>query len=812
MKQYLVILALVPVFISIGPAQEEAGREDIEARAHYRYQMRVNENGEIPPKALMNAKLALDSRRQRTKGTQSAGVLDAGIGPWEWLGPGNIGGRIRTIVFHPADSNVIFIGAASGGIWRSDNGGGWWYPLADFMASLHVTSIVIDPTNASIMYAGTGEQNPGAGGPGGGGSGNVPGAGIFKSSDGGGHWDQLSSTAVPGFNFVGRVAHHPSQSGILLAATGSGIYRTTNGGATWTQTLNGVVGYQVKYHPTNPSRVLAGTSRDFYLSTDGGQLWTRQTTGGANMLPNANTRCEGDFSVTDNSVYVNMVDNDSGQVWRSTDAGVTWSLRKTRIQFGENGPYNNSIWVDPTNSSFVLAGGRNLQRSTDGGATFVHIGGEGQQIPAPNLHSDVHVVVQHPGYNGSSNRTVYVGCDGGIYRAADISTASTTSGWTNLATNLGITQFYGGAAAPNGSLFAGAAQDNDRSQTTFARGALNWFGAAGSAPGGDGTAMAVDFTNSARVYAEATYGSIARSEDSGHTYTQKVNGIADSSLWVAPLVMDPNNANTLYWGGFRLWKTTDRADNWALFRGTIVAKPYCSALDIARGNSNLIWAGYNNGQLSQTTDGGAHWTDLPGGGRPATAVTSIAISPSNNSIVLVSYGGYSNNTVWLTEDGGSTWSGRSGTAPDDIPAIQVNTVSIHPLNTNWMYAGTDLGVFSSEDRGQTWSYTALDGWNEGPAMVEVSQLFWEGSDWLVAATYGRGMFRSRIFFAVYVDQNSPPFGNGTIESPYNLIQDGVTYQGNGTDLYVKTGIYNPGAILFSRRGMIVPWGGAVEIR
>jgi photosystem II stability/assembly factor-like uncharacterized protein len=810
MKRCLILFLYILAGSYHAPAQKENERENIEGRMQYRFQMRANQNGEIPVNALMDAKVKLDLKRQLVKGTVR-GAMDAGIGGWEWLGPGNIGGRVRAIVFHPLNHGTLFIGGASGGIWRTDNSGGWWYPLTDFMANNNVTSIVIDPTNASIMYAATGEENNGAGGPGT--EGNVPGDGIFKSVDGGATWTQLESTRIPGFSFVGRLAHHPSISNTLLAAAGGGVYRTTDGGGSWTSTLSGVIGFQVKYHPTNPSRVLCGTHTDFYLSTDGGLSWTRQTTGAANKLPDANVRCEGDFSVTDNDVYVNMVNNDSGQVWRSTDAGVNWSLRKTRIQFGFQGDYNNTMWVDPTNSSIILAGGRNLQRSTDGGSTFMKIGGDASGVLVPNVHCDVHVVVQHPAYNGSSIKTVYVGCDGGVYRADDIRSASTSSGWTYLNSNLGITQFYGGAVSLDGSLIAGAAQDNDRSHTTPGRGPQNWFGAGGNAKGGDGTAVAIDPGNAARVYAAATYGLIGRSDDSGHTYFQKINGLADSSsLFVAPLVMDPNNSSTLYWGGTRLWKTTDRAENWSQFRPTVVTSPNCSALAVAGGNPNIIWAGYVNGQLSRTTDGGAHWTDFPGGGRPTTAVTSIAISPSSNSVVLVSYGGYTVGTVWLTEDGGNTWSGRSGTAPDDLPAIQVNTLSFHPLNSNWMYAGTDLGVFASENRGLSWSFTALYGWNEGPVNVEVSQLFWQGSDYLMAATYGRGMFRSRIRFAIYVDQSNPLAGDGTLGNPYRLIQDGANVQGNGTDLYVKTGIYTQGGIILTRRGWIVPWGGSVEIR
>lgn len=791
--------------------QQVEHEEDIEGRQRYRFEVRVNEQGEIPFNALVRAKESLDLRRQLLKGTPRA-TMDAGIGGWEWLGPGNIGGRIRSIVIHPSNPNTVYIGAVSGGIWKSDNGGAWWYPLADFLASINVASLIMDPTNPSVLYAGTGEQFSGAGGPGPSPS-PVPGAGIFKSVDAGATWNQLASTANAQFTFVSRIAHHPTSANTLLAATGSGVYRTTDGGTSWTSVLPSVTAYQVKYHPTSPSRALCATNVDFFLSTDGGINWNRETTGGPNKLPNISDRAEGDFAVTDASVYVNIVDRNNGEVWRSTDAGATWSLRQTGITYGGAGDYNNAIWVDPTNSNFIIVGGRNLQRSTDGGLSFTLIGGQGSTSPAPNVHADMHTIVPHPQYNGGSNKTVYVGCDGGIYRANDITTVTDQSGWTNLATNLGITQFYSGAISVDGSLIVGGAQDNDRVHYTPGRGVQGWYGAGGSAPGGDGTTVAVEYNNAARVYAVATFLSIGRSDDSGRTYTSKISGLSETAaLWVSPFVIDPNNSAVLFAGGANLWKSTNRGDNWAQFRSTVLMSPVCSAIDVAKGNSNLIWAGYSNGQLSRTTDGGVSWTDFAGGARPNAIVTSISISPSSHSVVMVSYGGYINNNVWLTEDGGNTWAQRTGTAPNDLPAIQVTSVRFHPLNSSWIYAGTDLGVFASEDRGLTWSVAPLFGSNEGPVNVEVSQLFWQGSDYLIAATFGRGMFRSRVRFALYVDKNNSNAGDGTLGNPYRLIQDGANAQGNGTNLFVKTGTYQQGVVTFVRRGWIIPQDGPVEIR
>ena len=161
---------------------------------------------------MMKAKTQFDALRSLTNQPLP---MDAGIWNWEWLGPGNIGGRIRTIVIHPTITNRMWIGAASGGIWRTDNAGASWYPLDDFMANLAVTSIALDPTNSDVLYAATGEgfitifkpRPPDQREP--------QGNGIFKSTDGGITWNQLAATNDSNFAYVSRIAHHPTETNIL---------------------------------------------------------------------------------------------------------------------------------------------------------------------------------------------------------------------------------------------------------------------------------------------------------------------------------------------------------------------------------------------------------------------------------------------------------------------------------------------------------------------------------------------------------------------------------------------------------------------
>lgn len=802
----------------------EESEEDLDARDRYRSMMRANEKGQIPFEAVMHARRAVEERTKLPKRQLQNGAAktlsSAPTTPWESLGPGNVGGRIRSIIINPNAPNVMYVGGVSGGVWRSDNGGGSWYPLNDFMASLNVTTLAMDPTNALVLYAGTGEGFSGSTGPGPNPA-PPPGAGVFKSTNAGLAWSQLPSTANAQWSFVNRLAHHPTTTNLLLAATGSGVFRTTDGGTSWTSVLTAVNATQVKFHPTDGTngRALCGTTNGFFLSTDGGVTWTNQATGAANKLPSVIGRCEGDFARTGSNIYVNM-DRNLGEVWRSSDGGATWTLQNTGTgYFGGNsqGSYDNAIWVDPTNANRIVFSGRNLQRSTDGGVNLTKIGGDTSGASVPFVHPDIHAIVPHPQYDGVNNKTVFIGCDGGIYSTSDITTASLSSGWQYLNSSLGITQFYSGAVASDGSRVAGGAQDNDRLHYTVAGGTEGWFVAGGTAPGGDGTMAVIDFSNSQRIYMEATGLSVGRSDDGGQNYAPKTTGITDNSLstslWVSPLVIDPNNANTLVAGGSQIWKTTNNADQWNSIRSALPTTPLCSTIDIAKGNSQIIWVGYANGQISRTTDGGANWLNLPGAGMPTTAVTSISISAINNSVVAVSFGGFIANNVWVTQDGGTTWFQRTGSAPYNLPAIQVNTIRFHPLSVDWIYAGTDFGVFASYDRGITWYTLPSDGQGAGPANVEVSQLFWQSTQYLYAATFGRGMFRrSAVDLGPFVSVSNPNPGDGTLANPFHLLQAGINAQKNNTPIIILTGTYQESPVTFAKPGPVQLWNGPVTIR
>ena len=412
------------------------------AELKYRAQRQQDENGKIPGNALPNAvqqarQMTFDPRAWPGLGTATSSSdlasLTAGVGTnsWTWLGPGNIGGRIRSILVHPTIPNTMWVGGVDGGVWKTLNGGTTWLPLNDFMANLAVVSLVMDPTDPNTIFAGTGEGDSNVDA--------VRGAGIFKTSDGGTTWTQLSSTANSSFYYVNRLSICPTNHLILLAATGTGIWRSTNGGTSWTQAYSTEAMLDIAFDPTGANAIASGSSYgatgEALYSTDGGVTWTAAT-----GLPTAG-RIEIAYAMSSPNIVYASANNNQGEVYQSTDGGQTYTLTRTGDSYlSGQGWYDNCIWVDPTNPNLVVVGGTDIWRSTDGGVTFTDIGGY-----SGSIHPDQHAIVPTSSYNGSSSRTVYIGNDGGIFRATDIATATASSGWTTLNNNLGITQFYGAA-------------------------------------------------------------------------------------------------------------------------------------------------------------------------------------------------------------------------------------------------------------------------------------------------------------------------------------------------------------------------------
>lgn len=708
-----------------------------------------DEHGIIPHDALMRAKTQAQGLVAR-RGTGSAGGLD----PTKWteLGPGNIGGRIRAIAIDPVTPTTMLLGSVAGGIWRTTDGGATWSRVDDLLENLAITAILYTPGTPAVLYAATGE-----------GFGNgdaIRGAGIFKSVNGGLDWFRLPATNTPDFYWVNELAISPDAS-TLLAATGSGMWRSTDGGTTWSKVYGGPNAHcvDVDFHRTDSSIAVGDfTDYDFGLgtwyttsiwSTDGGATWQESTGLRTNeYYDRVELAFHRGYSGAGNGC-VYALKNASGTtiLERSIDGGATFSQVSTSSILGSQGWYDNVLWIDPTDADanpgndVVVAGGIDLWRSTDGGASFVAIS-DWTRWPS-SAHADQHIAVEQPGFDGTTNRTVFFGNDGGIWRTDDVYAVTPGSGWVNLNHGLGITQFYGGSRTPTIGVVIGGTQDNGTLRYTDAGGANAWS----TMFGGDGGFCASDPTESRYHYGEYVFLQIHRSTNGGVSASYIWSGIADAGSgstanFIAPFVLDPNDPHSMLAGGRSLWRSTNVKSGlplWSAIKPPTPAGDNISAIAVMAGNSNVVWVGHNNGDVWCTRNGTAAsptWQPCDNTSSPALPdrfVTRITIDPGDSNHVYVTFGGFAPDNIWETKDSGATWQALTG-----LPSAPVRDLEIHPVHGSWLYAATEVGLLVSEDGGATWTSAAT------PANVSIDELLWSsGSLYLI--THGRGMFRQSPF-------------------------------------------------------------------
>jgi hypothetical protein len=750
------------------------------ARHAFRTAQSRNDDGRIPPNGLGRAVKQLRAVRSRAarkpvvagvpaaRSTETRALIAAPAAGldrarWTWLGPGNVGGRTRSLLVHPTQPQAMWAASVGGGIWRTLDGGAIWEPVDDFLANLAVTCMVMDPRKPEVIYAGTGEGffNLDA----------IRGAGLFHTGDGV-TWKQLPATANEDFLAVNRLALS-SDGKVLLAAGGAGLFRSADAQRpNWTRTLEGAVA-DVKFRPRSRTRAVAGGLDDgqAHYTTDGGRTWKKAAHPGV-----WSGRVELAYAAKDPEIVYASVQMQHGELWRSTDGGKTYQRRRghnpdgTAADYlGDQGWYDNVVWAgDPTDEDLVVVGGIDLWRSLDGGDTLSEI----STWWAPgSAHADHHAIVSHPAYDGVNNRTVFFGNDGGIYRADDVRALGGepqppyVSGWTELVNNYGVTQFYGGAGHPGSGKIVGGTQDNGTICYDPARGTEHWT----SIFGGDGGWCAADPTDPNVFYGEYVYLNIHRNTDGGATDDTAGDRYISGQFWnvatsdwdwkpvpfripdamnfdalfIAPFVLDPSDPNRILAGGLSLWRTADaRTPNtptsgprWQAVKSGVGA--HISALAIAKGDSDVVWVGHENGMVFRTANAtAAHpaWQRMDRTGpQPLVAArfcTGITIDPTDPDVVYVTFGGYVKENLWATPDDGGTWTNLGA----DLPAAPVRAVAVHPRRPRLVYAGTEVGVFASEDAGATWSPT-----NEGPTNCSVDDLFWMGET-LVCATHGRGMF------------------------------------------------------------------------
>lgn len=682
-------------------------------------------------------------------------------GMWNAIGPDNgIGGRILTLAIDPSNRNRLFAGSASGGIWRSTNGGSSWTNVVTNLPVLGVSSIIIDPTTPTTMYAGTGEvyridstgSTPLPGNTGF----NVwktrgtYGIGIIKSTNGGTTWTQVLTRNTSQLFGVQTLKFDPSNSATVYACATDGLYRSTNSGGSWTKIFDVTYVTDVVINGTNLVASvgnLGNTVKGIFKSTNSGSTWTKITSGlPASFQGFIKMDC---ISGAPNTIVASIGVNNAGvnEIYRSTDFGTTWSVlsntNHTQWQYWSA----HDVAINPFTSDSLIFGGVKCIRYRITGnvrsATF-------------SMHDDQHDIQFDPLQRG----TAYVCGDGGIYK--------TTNGgvsWTAINSGLQATQFYApiGVSATNPNLYAGGLQDNG--QIIFD--GSSW---SNSGVGGDGTSCAIDPSNNNNIIVSRDARGVYRTTGGVGGSFGNVAGywgsVADSRTgFAAPLAFSKSSPNIVYLASDNLHKSTNSGGTFSFNaygsatnyidaqRKTAIAlavsptdanKVYVSVSNFAQYDNdvdNIYVTGSPN--VLRTTTGNTPFTGIMGSGGtalPNRFIMDFAIDPADDNIVFVAIGGFGTSHIYRTTTGGTSWTAVGAGLPD----VPFNAVLIDPVNPNVLYAGGDLGVYVSPNRGGVW-YDFNNGLWDATQVVDLAAT---SDNQLLAATHGKGMFRGARYSGI----------------------------------------------------------------
>ncbi len=655
------------------------------------------------------------------------------------VGPSMISGRIQSIGMDSANKRHYFIAAASGGVWRTRDGGITFTPVFDNEASYSIGYVTIDPRNPATVWVGTGENNSQR---------SVSwGDGVYRSDDDGRTWHHMD--AMQHSEHIARILIDPRNSDVVYVASQGpvwgpggdrGLFKTTDGGKTWKNILTisentGVT--DAIFEPGNPDVIYAaayqrrrhvwtlidgGPESAIYKSTDAGATWNRLRSG----LPAGDV---GRIGLGISPANVNIVyavieaANRGGGVFASSDRGQTWEKRD---DFTSSSPqYYGTIFVDPKNAERIYVMDTNIMTSDDGGRTTRSLG-------TRSKHVDNHVVWIDP----DETDHLLVGCDGGLYESFDRGET-----WT-FKENLPLGQFYD-VTADNSAPFYyvyGGTQDNSSvggpSRTRSVSGILNadWF----TTQGGDGFTSAVDPEDANTVYAELQDGSLVRYDRRTGERVDIVptEGAGEPPLrwdWDSPIVVSPHMHTRIYFAANKLFRSDDRGDSWRAISGELtraldrnslpvmgrVWPPEAVAKNASTshfGNSTtisespkkegLIYVGTDDGVIDVTEDGGAHWRKIEtiAGVPEMTFVSRVFASQHDANTVFAAFDGHKTEDfkpyLMKSTDAGKTWTSIAGNLPDNGPVL---AIAEDPVTANLIFVGTEYGLFVTMNGGAQWT-------------------------------------------------------------------------------------------------------------
>jgi hypothetical protein len=642
-------------------------------------------------------------------------------GNWSIIGPSNSPGGYAglgrvNVSRSPSNENIIYAGAASGGLWRTINNGQTWTTNTDNFASLGISDIVISPSNNNIIYLATGDDD----------AGSTFSTGVLKSTNGGTTWNTTGLTfQTSQIQKIYKLVMHPTNPQIIYAAGTNGIDKTTNGGTSWTNLISGLY-FDIKLKPGDPNTVYI-VNADFFKSTDAGSSWEQMTTG----FPSSNiSRIAIDVtSAAPENVYA-LASNDEfgfGGFYVSTNSGNTWQNRSntpnilgwtsTGTDAGGQGWYDLSLAVSPVDENLVYVGGINIWRSENGGTSWAL---ETMWYPINNIstvHADHHDLWF---VNGST--TLYSSNDGGIYRKR------LNGNWEWLGNGLQITQFYRmGSSATDSLMIVAGSQDNGTKLRTS-----EGFS---DIKGGDGMDCLIDYQDAQIIYATLPFGALARSDNGGENF-QNIKPSTARGNWVTPVLINPLNPSILYVAYEDVYKTYDRGYNWTKISNfNLPSEEALDFLAISESDTNVIFAGQGDGMLMRTLNRGQTWQTI---NKPVNLwITSIAIHPNDPNRFILSFSGYTpNQRVYQSSDGGNSWQNITGS----LPSVPINQVIYEKNSPGRFYAATDIGVYFRDNNNSNWVEFS-DGL---PNVVVTDMEIQYESKMLRAATYGRGLWETPL--------------------------------------------------------------------
>ncbi|MBT4919271.1 MAG: T9SS type A sorting domain-containing protein [Flavobacteriaceae bacterium] len=674
-------------------------------RWEYNAKRLMNEAGYLPKTEAVLAEIENYNAYLNTSSATRQSLTDnwEELGPQDWnattsWNPGV--GRITGIAIDQNNSDHMIVGANTGGVWKTIDGGDNWMPLGDYFSNLRVYSVTIHPANSNHYFFGSTNGL------------------IYHSLDAGATWNLLGDM---GSSSVNKILVHPTDPSIIFATSqNGGIRKSSDGGLNWVAAVTDSQGYDIEFKPNNPNVVYA-TGTNFHVSYNGGESFS------TNVTFESAPKMIGVSPSDENVIYVLEASGGSfGGIYKSVNAGFTFSEldHEGRNYFGYDtagfdsggqAPRDMDIAVNPEDANEVHIAGVLTWKSTDGGENFYctsdWVPGNAENANIGYCHADVDLLL----FNGT---TLFAGTDGGIFKAED--TANVTAEYyEDLTAGLGIRQLYkiGITQTPEVIITAGS-QDNGSSFYSEAEGWKDWIGA-------DGMEGFIDKDNSNKMFGMIQFGGVYRTFNGGQT-TSGIS-IPSQGNWVTPFEQDPMLTDVIYIGLNRVYKSVASGNNW-----TAISQELGGNLDqlkIANSNNLVIYTS-RGGLLFKTVDGGAtDWFQLPS---PGGSINSIAIHPTNPEKIAVAT--TSNSKVFVSEDGGLSWLNYKF----NLPGFSALALVWDNNGEDGLYLGMDYGIFYIDNTLDEWQPYSTNLPN-----VIINELEINSADGKIyAGTYGRGLWAS----------------------------------------------------------------------